>query len=58
MFHSQSGRPRDEVARSFLPKFRPPQAAMVCGIRSEIQVFLLILQSKTYQIQRTTKKND
>jgi len=28
----------------------------VRDIRSEIQLFSLILQSKTYQIQRTTRK--
>lgn len=40
MFHSQSGRPRDEVARSFLPKISAATGGEVRGIRSEIQILL------------------
>lgn len=43
MFHSQSGRPRDEVAHSFLPKISAATGGNVLGIRSEIQLFFVIL---------------
>lgn len=47
-------RPRDEVAPFILPKISAATGGDVRGIRSEIQLFSLILQSKTYQIQSST----
>lgn len=43
MFRSQSGRPRDEVARPFLQKISAATGGDVLGIRSEIQLFFVIL---------------
>ena len=43
MFHSQSGRPRDEVARSFMSKISAATGGDERGIRSEIQLFFVIL---------------
>lgn len=51
-------RPRDEVAPFILPKISAATGGDVRGIRSEIQLFSLILQSKNLSNSKQYIKYD